>query len=345
MPESRRVLRRQGDAVACFHDEPIPTLGSSDVLVRVHAVALNYKDISIFDGQFPWPTMPNGIIGTEFAGEIISVGDKIRLFKVGDRVVSLLNLDGITGRETTIQALGQNIDGTLADYVVMPESALVTIPEHLTWAEASVIPCAGLTAWSALNMTSRLCGKTVLIEGTGGVSIIALILAVKAGATVIITSSSDEKLKRAKELGASHVINYKKNPDWEVEVLRVTGGLGADVVIEQGGAATLLKSVAAVKRRGQVSQVGFLSGHGQGDIFNLVKSLISKACSIVGIQVGTKRDLEEFMEFIGLAKLELAPGIDRIFPFEQSLDALDYMRKQNAVGKVVIEMGGSTKQE
>jgi NADPH:quinone reductase-like Zn-dependent oxidoreductase len=117
--------------------------------------------------------------------------------------------------------------------------------------------------------------------GTGGVSIIALILAVKAGATTIVTSSSDEKLQRAKELGATHLINYKKNPDWEIEVSRVTDGLGADVVIEQGGSATLLKSVASVKRRGQVSQVGFLSGHGQGDLFQLVQLLISKACSIV----------------------------------------------------------------
>ncbi|KAK5999210.1 Zinc-type alcohol dehydrogenase-like protein [Cladobotryum mycophilum] len=336
-PNTRRVLRKESAGVVQFQEEPIPEYGTSDVLIRVRAVSLNWKDAAIVDGRTSWAALPNGIVGTEFAGEVVQVGGSVRFFKTGDRVMSLINYDDITGNETTIQALGHNIDGTLAEYLVVPEIVLVKIPEYLTWAEASTIPCAGLTAWSALNFTSRLAGKTVLLEGTGGVSLLALLLAVKAGAKVIITSSSDEKLQRAKELGATHTINYVKVPDWDQEVLKLTGGLGAHIVVEAGGAATFLKSVASVKRGGQVSQVGLMTTNSNGNFVDLIPMLIMKAVRIVGIRVGLKADLEDFAAFLEATQLPLSPCIDKVYKFDQSKEALDYLRSSSLFGKVIIE--------
>ncbi|KAL7916444.1 NAD(P)-binding protein [Trichoderma velutinum] len=338
IPRTRRALRRGGPHVAEFVDEAIPSRGSSDVLIRVRAVSLNYKDLAMLDDKFPWPVPSNIIMGADVAGEVVWIGDNVTLFEVGNRVAAIHNLDNITGRELTARAPGQGMDGTLATYVMFSEVQLVKIPENLTWAEASIVPCSGVTAWSALNMrTNNLWGKTVLVQGTGGVSIMALSLAAKAGATVIATSSSDAKLERAKNLGATHVINYKQNPNWEEEVLKLTGGLGVDLVIEQGGADSLLQSVQSIKREGQISQVGFLSGDGQGDMFRLVQLLIIKKCSIVGIQVGSKGDLEDLMNFLRQPHFKLDSCIDKVFSFDKSLEAFDYMRKGSAVGKIVIE--------
>ncbi|PTB79939.1 NAD(P)-binding protein [Trichoderma longibrachiatum ATCC 18648] len=338
IPETRRALRRLGPRAAEFVDEAIPSRGSSDVLIRVRAVSLNYKDLAMLDDNFPWPVPSNIIMGADVAGEVAWVGEKVAKFTVGDRVVAIHNLDNITGREATARAPGQGVDGTLATYVVFSEVELVKFPDNLTWAEASILPCSGVTAWSALNIkTNNLWGKKILVQGTGGVSMIALRLAAKAAATVIATSSSDAKLARARELGALHTINYKQNPSWEQQVLDLTGGLGVDIVVEQGGAQTLLQSVQSVKRGGQISQVGFLSGHGQGDMFLLVQLLIIKKCSIVGIQVGSKGDLEDLLDFLKQPHFKLEPCIDRVFSFDESLEAIDYMRKGGAVGKIVIE--------
>ncbi|KAL7947978.1 NAD(P)-binding protein [Trichoderma barbatum] len=338
IPQTRRALRRVSHHVAEFVDEAIPARGSSDVLIRVRAVSLNYMDLAMLDDTFPWPAPPNIIMGADVAGEVVWVGDKVLLFEAGDRVVAIHNLDDVTGREVTARAPGLDVDGTLATYVVFTDVELVKVPDNLTWAEASIVPCSGVTAWSALNMrNNNLWGKTVLIQGTGGVSIMALSLAAKAGATVIATSSSDAKLQRAKQLGATHVINYKKNPNWDEEVLKLTGGRGVDIVVEQGGADSLLKSVQSIRRQGQISQVGFLSGEGQGDMFRLVQLLIMKKCSIVGIQVGSKGDLEDLMDFLRQPHFKLDSCIDRVFSFDQSLEAFDHMRKEDAIGKVVIE--------
>jgi NADPH:quinone reductase-like Zn-dependent oxidoreductase len=204
-------------------EEPIPARGSADLLVRVHAVSLNYKDAAIIDNQLPWLGRKGGIAGTEFSGEVVEAGADVVGLQVGDRIVSLINFEEITGRETTTKSMGQTADGSLAEYLVVPAKSVVKIPTHLTWHEASMIACAGLTAWSALSMNNtRLAGKTILLQGTGGVSMIALLLAVKAGATVIVTSSSDDKLERAKALGASGLINYITTPDWEKEALTLT---------------------------------------------------------------------------------------------------------------------------
>ncbi|EGR49971.1 uncharacterized protein TRIREDRAFT_59649 [Trichoderma reesei QM6a] len=338
IPQTRKALRRIGPREAKFVDEAIPSRGSSDVLIRVRAVSLNYKDLAMLDDKFPWPVPSNIIMGADVAGEVAWVGEKVAKFKIGDGVVAIHNLDNITGRESTARAPGQGVDGTLATYVVFSEVELVKFPDNLSWAEASILPCSGVTAWSALNIkTNNLWGKKVLVQGTGGVSIIALSLAAKAGATVIATSSSDAKLERARELGASHVINYKQNPNWEQQVLDLTYGLGVDIVVEQGGAQTLLQSVQSVKREGQISQVGFLSGHGHGDMFRLVQLLIIRKCSIVGIQVGSKGDLEDLLDFVKQPHFKLEPCIDRVFSFDKSLEAFEYMRNGGAVGKIVIE--------
>ncbi|KAH8881840.1 NAD(P)-binding protein [Thozetella sp. PMI_491] len=335
-PTTRNVLRRQGGGVVRFSSELIPSQGSSDVLIRVRAVSLNYKDVAMVDDRFPFAALKGAIVGTEFAGEVVSVGDKVRLFEAGDRVVSLMNYDDITGRESTFQGKASNIDGSLAEYLVVPEIALAKIPAHLTWNEASMIPCSGLTAWSAL-MGTRLSGKTVLIQvGTGGTSIIALLLAVKAGAAVIITSSSDEKLERAKKLGATHTINYNTHPDWEAEALKLTGGQGVDVVIEQGGAGTLVKSVTALKKCGKVQQCGFLSSAEQGDLSAMVQMLIFKVASVVGVRVGLKPDLEDMMEYLGATQLELAPCIDSVYDFSKVEEAIERVRSGKMFGKVIV---------
>ncbi|KAL6874619.1 hypothetical protein HDV57DRAFT_511064 [Trichoderma longibrachiatum] len=337
IPETRRALRRLGPRAAEFVDEAIPSRGSSDVLIRVRAVSLNYKDLAMLDDNFPWPVPSNIIMGADVAGEVAWVGEKVAKFTVGDRVAAIHNLDNITGREATARAPGQGVDGTLATYVVFSEVELVKFPDNLTWAEASILPCSGVTAWSALNIkTNNLWGKKILVQGTGGVSMIALRLAVKAAATVIATSSSDAKLARARELGALHTINYKQNPSWEQQVLDLTGGLGVDIVVEQGGAQTLLQSVQSVKRGGQISQVGFLSGHGQGTCFSWFSCSSSRNAAF-GIQVGSKGDLEDLLDFLKQPHFKLEPCIDRVFSFDESLEAIDYMRKGGAVGKIVIE--------
>ncbi|KAG0652472.1 Zinc-type alcohol dehydrogenase [Hyphodiscus hymeniophilus] len=296
-PLTRTALRRStGSLVRVV--EPVPIIGTTDVLIRVKAVALNWKDAAILNSKFPWPNcLPTGIHG-----------------------------------------LGQQADGTLTDYVVIPVHTLVKVPSHLSWEEASTIGVAGLTAWNALNASKSGAGKTALLQGTGGVSLFALRLAQELGFRVIITSSSDEKLERAKRLGAALTINYQAIPKWEDEAMRMTGDVGVDLVVDQGGAATLLQSVSALKKGGRVSQVGLLTSESRGSFVPLIQMLIMKACCIQGIQVGTKSDLMTFCDFLEATKLNLTPIIDRVFDFDDTTKALQYLTSGNIFGKVVIRI-------
>ncbi|RFU25954.1 hypothetical protein B7463_g10384, partial [Scytalidium lignicola] len=334
---NRQVYRRSKGSLQLF-TEPIQSLKSYDVLIKVQAVSLNWKDGAILTGRFPWPTLDTGIPGTEFAGEVIQVGDSVKLFKVGSKVVSMIDLLCNTGNEIEFEAVGQSIDGTLATHLVLPQHALVEVPDYLSWEEASILACAGLTAWNAVDAYHTLAGKTVLIQGTGGVSSVCLLLATKLGARIIITSSSDEKLEKAKTLGATLTINYKTLPNWEVEVMRLTEGIGADIVIDQGGASTLLQSVRSLKKRGSVSQVGLLTTKSKGDFRELGILLISKACHINGIQVGTKADFENFVSFLKATKMRFDTIIDQVFDFQEANKAFDYLIGGNAFGKVVIKL-------
>ena len=282
-------------------EEEIELTDPKHVLIQIHAVALNYRDANILNGTNPWPVSPSGIPCSDGAGVIIAVGGGVTKFAVGQRVSPIFDQNSITGQEQSREWLGGEVDGVLATHVIFPEDKIVEIPAHLTWAEAACLPCAGLTAWNALAYGgSLMAGKTILIQGqdsfrvcnskypnrglgTGGVSLMALRLARIAGCKVIITSSSDAKLETiAKVSGAGTpilTINYSKNVDWDKEAVRMNGGVGVDIVVENGGTSSIMKSLNAVAKRGIISQVGYLGKQSSQDLEGLLPQLIDKAAT------------------------------------------------------------------
>lgn len=315
----------------------VPTLTARDVHIRVHAVSLNYRDLMIAEGRYLRTSDVPVIPCSDGAGEVIAVGSAVSRFRIGDRVVASFFPEWNQGEPTpqnTGSALGGASDGMLAEEVVLHEDSLVAVPEHLSHIEAATIPCAGVTAWNALFVEGRLKpGDSVLLLGTGGVSIWALQLAKAAGLRAIITSSSDEKLNRARELGADAAINYKTTPEWQEEVLRLIGGRGVDLVLEVGGQDTLARSVASVRMGGTVAIIGGLSGFG-GNINPL--ALIGGAKRLSGIFVGSRRMLEDLNRFLGAA--DIHPVVDRVFPFQQVREAYNYLKSGGHFGKVVVEL-------
>ena len=258
----------------------------TDVLIEVKAVSLNYRDANMLNGTNPWPVAANGIPCSDAAGVVVAVGAKVTSFTIGDRVSPIMDQHAIYGHEQIRAWLGGEIDGVLATHCVFPEGKLVKIPAHLSWAEAACLPCAGLTAWNVLtgnDSNGLLIGKTVLIQGTGGVSLMALKLAQAAGSKVILTSSSDAKLEKVRSAQRTannstlHTINYSRTPDWDQEALRLNGGRGVDVVVENGGTKTLLKSIRATAKRGRISQVGYLGHQDVADLEGVLSALIERA--------------------------------------------------------------------
>jgi NADPH:quinone reductase-like Zn-dependent oxidoreductase len=234
-----------------------------------------------------------------------------------------------------VGALGSSIDGVFADYVVLDETALVPIPTSWSDIDAATLPTAGLTAWSAVMVEGRAApGKIVLVQGTGGVSTFALQIAHAAGATVVVTSSSDEKLAKARALGATHTINYKTTPDWGKKVVELTGGHGADVVIEVGGKGTLQQSLEAVALGGTISIVGGITGYG-GDLPAI--ALIDRAAHAAGISVGTRKQLKELQTF--MAKNQVKPVIERVYPLAELDAAIEQLRSGQFIGKIVVSLG------
>ncbi len=317
----------------------IPALAAHEVHVRVHAVSLNYRDLMIADGKYLGTGEVSVIPCSDGAGEVMAVGAEVTRFRVGDRVAASFFPDWIYGAPTaqnTAAALGGVVDGMLAEEIVSHEDALVAIPLHLSYAEAAAMPCAGVTAWNALFVEGGLrAGNSVLLLGTGGVSIWALQLAKAAGLRTIITSSSDDKLKRARGLGASATINYKTTPEWQDEVVRLTNGRGVDLVLEVGGQGTLMRSIASARMGGTIAVIGGVSGFGFGGELSPF-SLIGGAKRLAGILVGSRSMLEDLNTFLSAA--EIHPVVDRIFPFEQAHDAYRYLGKAEHFGKVVIEI-------
>ncbi|EMD30916.1 hypothetical protein CERSUDRAFT_120256 [Gelatoporia subvermispora B] len=316
----------------------VPPPKSSEVLVKVHAVSLQFRDLIVAKGQYPLGQKENPVPGSDMAGEIVAVGDAVKDWAVGDRVCANFATDHIFGdvnAEIKATGLGAPIDGVLTEYKILPAHCLVRIPEHLSYEEASTLPCAAVTAYNALMGPVPLKGgDVVLVQGTGGVSIFALQFAVASGATVIATSSSDEKLKIAQKLGAKHLINYKKTPDWDKEVLKLTNGRGVDHVIEVGGAGTLQRSMNAVRYAGWVHVIGFVAG--QGDVSSLPVQALSKAAMIRGILIGSRAQFEDMNRLIAAAGL--TPVVDKVFPFEETRKAYEYLESQQHVGKVVIKV-------
>src|SRR5690606_11683980 len=255
-------------------------------------------------------------------GEVIAVGEGCHRVKVGDRVSPHFFPTWVAGEPSRARmrpALGGPLDGALTEQWCLDEEALVPVPEHLTDEEASTLPCAAVTAWNALTVRGSLGpADTVLLQGTGGVSLFALQLAKALGARVILTSSSDEKLKRARELGADHTLNYRTHPEWGREAMAIAGGDGVDLVVEVGGAGTLAQSLTAVRPGGQVSLIGVLSGSG-GDI-NLIPILMQNV-RLQGITVGDRDSFEAMNRAI--TQHRIRPVIERVFPFEQHVEAFE----------------------
>ncbi|KAI0374175.1 NAD-P-binding protein [Pilatotrama ljubarskyi] len=311
-------------------ESPIPKLKSTEVLVKVHAVSLQYRDLTVAWGTYPLGDLKENLIPcSDLAGEIVALGDEVNGWNVGDRVCSNFATDQIFGEATEENkgtGLGGPIDGVLTEYKVLPAHALVSFPEHLSYEEASTLPCAAVTAYNALLGPIPLKGgDTVLVQGTGGVSVFALQLAVALGATVIATSSSDQKLEIAKKLGAAHTINYNTTPDWDVEVLKITHGKGVDRVVEIGGSGTIIKSMNCVR----------FGGNGQADVSELPVKVISKAVIMRGILIGSRHQFEDLNRLIAARKLR--PVIDKVFSFEEVRKAYEYQASQRHVGKVVIK--------
>jgi NADPH:quinone reductase-like Zn-dependent oxidoreductase len=315
-------------------ERPEPKPGPSDVLVRIRAAALNYRDHAIITRKYRYDIDHNTIPCSDGAGDVIAVGANVTRFKPGDRVVPTffqIWIDGAPPKNRA--ALGAPLDGTLAEFVALHEDGWVAMPKSLSYEEAATLPCAGPTAWNALMNAGRPIkpGDTVLCLGTGGVSMFALQFARAAGARVIVTSSSDEKIERARALGASDGVNYKSHPEWNKEVLALTGGRGVDCVIENGGIGTLARSFECVGWGGKVALIGVLAGR-EGNANP--HDLMFKSASLHGIGVGSRASLEQLIQAIEVNRIK--PVIDKVFPFDHAADAFRLQASGNFLGKIVI---------
>ena len=329
------IQPREGfDAIALV-DRPAPALGPTDVRVRVRAVSLNYRDLTIVRGaaKRTAPVIPT----SDGAGEVIEVGTAVTRHKVGDRVAAAFFpnwLDGGMSEQAHAAALGGSHDGMLAEEAVLPETALIRLPARLSFEAAATLPCAGVTAYHALFEGAQLrAGDVVLLQGTGGVSIFGLQLARAAGARVIITSSSAAKRERALAMGADHVIDYKAEPAWGDAARAWTGGRGADVVVEVGGPGTFDQSVAALRYGGTMSLLGVLTGT-KGEVNTY--GIFHKGLRVAGIYVGSVAMFEGLLR--ALEARQIDPVIDRTFGFAEAREAYAYLASGAHFGKVVIRV-------
>jgi NADPH:quinone reductase-like Zn-dependent oxidoreductase len=320
-------------------ERPQPRPGPGQVLVKMRACSLNFRDLLVVKGLYN-PKLPLPLVPlSDGAGEVAEVGAGVTRVKAGDRVAGLfmpLWLDGEVTEAKAKSALGAGVPGVLAEYVVFDQEAVVHVPAHLTDEEAATLPCAAVTAWHALVTEGQLkTGDTVLVQGTGGVSLFALQFARLSGARVIATSSSDAKLERARSLGlaAGDGINYKTTPDWDKRARELTGGGGVDHVVEVGGAGTLTRSLRAVRSNGRVSLIGILSG-GTGEVDP--RPILMKNVRVQGIFVGSRAMFEAMNRAIALHQLH--PVVDRVFPFAEAPGALRYLESAAHFGKIVIRV-------
>jgi NADPH:quinone reductase-like Zn-dependent oxidoreductase len=312
----------------------VPKVDSHQVLVRMRAVALNRGDLEMLAPD-QRRDHSGRVVASDGAGDVIAVGKSVEGIRPGQRVTSLYFrnwTDGTPSPEILAGAHGFNIDGVLGDYIVLEDTAVAPAPEGLSYEEAATLPTAGLTAWMAtVGQRELKRGDVVLVQGTGGVSMFALQFAAASGARVIVTSSSDEKLKKARKLGADEGINYRETPEWAERVLELTDNHGADMVVDVGGKETLSLSVASLAYGGTVSIVGGLTGYG-ADLPSL--GLLMKTARAQGVFVGSRADFLRMSEFI--TRHRVHPAIDSKFPLEQYEAALQLMQSGNFVGKIVL---------
>lgn len=315
-------------------DRPVPVPGPGQVLVRMTAASLNYRDYATVTlGQMPLPLVPC----SDGCGHIEAVGTGVHRVRAGDRVAPLFFqgwLSGAPTPEVLGTALGGPIDGTLQTYMLLSQEGVARVPEHLTDREVATLPCAGLTAWRALVVEGRLkAGDRVLVQGTGGVSIFALQFAKAHGAEVIVTSSSDAKLERARALGADHVVNYATTPEWSKPVLELTEGRGVDHVIEVGGANTLAESLRSVRLGGHISLIGVLSGYAQE---LSIPEMFRTNARIQGVTVGSRDHFEDMCRALAVNRIH--PVVDRGFALEDARDAFRLMEAGGHFGKIVVDI-------
>jgi NADPH:quinone reductase-like Zn-dependent oxidoreductase len=316
-------------------DMPEPSVGANEVLVRIRANSINYRELLILRGGYDRNKKLPVIPASDGVGEVVDIGENVTAFQRGDRVAGTFFRDWVSGAATEKQmntALGGGIDGTLAEYVVFPEHGLVNLPEHLSYEEAATLPCAAVTAWNSLTTGGLIAGQTVLTLGTGGVSIFALQFAKLFGAKVIITSSSDEKLDRAVALGADETINYRTEPEWQDKVRHLTDGLGVHQVVEVGGAGTFERSIASARLGGYLGTIGVLTGVGAGSFTPAIAFF--NHLRIQGIYVGSRQMFEAMNAAITLHRLK--PVVDRVVPFLEAQRAYKLLESGKHFGKIVI---------
>ena len=309
-------------------------LKPNEVSVRVRAVSLNYRDLIIAQGGVKQELVPL----SDGAGQVEEVGSAVKNLKVGDRVVGLFfplwHSGDIDAVKFSTARGGTPTDGMLAQRVFGAADSFLKFPEHLSYEEASTLPCAGLTAWNALVVQGELIsGQTVVIMGTGGVALYALQLAKKIGARTILISSTDDKLEKARRMGADDLINYSATPNWETAVLEKTAGIGADLILELGGGGTLARSMEAAKMSGRISLVGVLTGF-EGQVNPL--PILRKSLTVKGIYVGSADMQRQF--HAALEQNQIQPVIDRVFDFSQAKEAYEYLQSAQHLGKIVIRL-------
>ncbi len=332
------IVSDEGVNALALNDRPMPEPGPGQVLVKVHASSVNYRDLSTIEDpvsrKLPYPTIPN----SDAAGEVAALGDGVKSIAVGDRVMSCFFQDwqaGPISSTAMASALGGARPGVLAEYVLLGADGVVAVPEHLSWAEAATLPCAALTAWHALTLPRPVSpGETVLLLGTGGVSVFAQQFCQLMGARTIVTSSSDSKLVRMRELGAWETINYREMPDWDARAVELTNGTGVDRIVEVGGPGTLQKSINAVRVGGIVGLIGILSGV-KGAV--APTDIMRKSITLRGIYVGSRQMFIEMNRAI--AQHNFKPVIDETFGFSNARDAYHRMRSAEHFGKLVISVG------
>ncbi len=313
-----------------------PRLRRQEVLIRVRATALNYRDVEIARGtyhtRFSLPLIPL----SDGVGDVVAIGEDVTRFRPGDRVCSTFWQRWVGGSFTMAEPAYQRggpLDGFLSELAVVDEQAAVLAPGNLSDIEAATLPCAAVTAWHALVTEGAIkAGDTVLVQGTGGVSLFALLFARASGARVIITSSSDEKLERAMRLGAFAGINYRSHPIWSAKVLELTEGRGADHVIDVGGPQSFEQSLKSIARRGQINVIGYLGG--KEGLVNPLDIFVKQAV-VRGIPVGSRESFEAMVKAIEVN--DLKPQIDRVFTWENVAEAMNYLERGSNFGKVVLQ--------
>jgi len=315
------------------HPDPEP--GPDDVVVRMRANSLNYRDLMVLKGSYRANPRAGLIPLSDGVGEICAVGSRVKRVKVGDRVAAIFHqrwLGGRMTRECMGSDLGGSIDGVLTEMAVLNQEGVVKLPGHLSYEEAATLPCAAVTAWAGLTELAQVkAGDTVVTLGSGGVSVFSIQLAKLLGARVIATTSSAAKAKRLAELGADDIIDYVAHPDWDKEVMRLTGGRGADHVMEVGGAGTLPRSLQCLGIGGCVILIGTVSAKGQMLDPNLFRG---KGVTLRSLSVGSRQSFESMNR--ALEQHQLRPVVDQVFPFAQAREALQHLQAQRHFGKVVI---------